>query len=348
MPSSIFASNRKSSNKLRTDQHLLSLREADRQLRARQSPDLSRFNSTLNLNSSFDPNVSSTSSFSSAHNTATANKSANQMTTKEYARLVKAAHEYTSNSLRNQRRATTATTSNQQQQQRLHSRSQALERLLNNAAFSRKTPKPFDLDSLALEKLSIERQRDAARAKSVLTRRRLFPDALPNDQRAQVAKLLKDPNFSSQLPGALVLAKDVTRLKPGVWLNNEIFSFWLTLINRRSADVEKARQAGQLPAYKAGQEPLHTFALSTFFLETYQKRGYQAVKRYPKKNDVFKLDAVLIPINLNNVHWVCAVVNIRNKRFEFYDSMGSWNQDIVDVRVESNRSLETYGLTVPA
>lgn len=39
------------------------------------------------------------------------------------------------------------------------------------------------------------------------------------------------------------------------------------------------------------------------------------------KIDIFALDRLLVPINLGNVHWVCAVVDLKRKRIEYYDSM---------------------------
>jgi sentrin-specific protease 1 len=38
--------------------------------------------------------------------------------------------------------------------------------------------------------------------------------------------------------------------------------------------------------------------------------------------DIFKKDVVLIPINLGNMHWTAGVINVKQKRFEYYDSMG--------------------------
>jgi sentrin-specific protease 1 len=38
--------------------------------------------------------------------------------------------------------------------------------------------------------------------------------------------------------------------------------------------------------------------------------------------DIFSKDLVLIPCNLGNSHWTTAAINLRNKRIEYYDSMG--------------------------
>ena len=33
-------------------------------------------------------------------------------------------------------------------------------------------------------------------------------------------------------------------------------------------------------------------------------------------------DLILLPINVGQAHWVCAAINLRLRRFEYYDSMG--------------------------
>ena len=40
---------------------------------------------------------------------------------------------------------------------------------------------------------------------------------------------------------------------------------------------------------------------------------------------MFTRDIVLLPINLGNQHWVCGAINMRKRRFEYYDSMGQMN-----------------------
>ena len=41
--------------------------------------------------------------------------------------------------------------------------------------------------------------------------------------------------------------------------------------------------------------------------------------------DLFAVyDLIFIPINQNDIHWTLAVINLRNKQLEFYDSMGKF------------------------
>ena len=46
-----------------------------------------------------------------------------------------------------------------------------------------------------------------------------------------------------------------------------------------------------------------------------------------KKIDIFVMEKLFFPININNTHWVLAVAFIQSKRIQFFDSMvGSCNQ----------------------
>jgi sentrin-specific protease 1 len=40
------------------------------------------------------------------------------------------------------------------------------------------------------------------------------------------------------------------------------------------------------------------------------------------------MDVVIFPINIGNAHWTAAAINLAEKRFEYYDSMG----DLTDSR----------------
>jgi sentrin-specific protease 1 len=65
---------------------------------------------------------------------------------------------------------------------------------------------------------------------------------------------------------------------------------------------------------------------SSFFWENLKNRGFDGVKRWTRKIDIFSKDLVIFPINLGNAHWVCGAINLRYRRFEYYDSMGHRNE----------------------
>jgi len=47
--------------------------------------------------------------------------------------------------------------------------------------------------------------------------------------------------------------------------------------------------------------------------------------------DVFGLDVLVVPINLGNSHWVCGAINFKQKRIEYFDSLGGHNPSVFPV-----------------
>jgi len=62
--------------------------------------------------------------------------------------------------------------------------------------------------------------------------------------------------------------------------------------------------------------------------------------------DTFDKDIIIIPINHSNSHWCCAAVNLKLKRFEYYDSFGKPAKFVYEVR--RPRSLRPARVARPA
>uniref|UniRef100_A0A7N4NYN6 SUMO specific peptidase 1 n=1 Tax=Sarcophilus harrisii TaxID=9305 RepID=A0A7N4NYN6_SARHA len=90
----------------------------------------------------------------------------------------------------------------------------------------------------------------------------------------------------------------------------EIINFYMNMIMERSKEK--------------GMPSVHAF--NTFFFTKLKTAGYQAVKRWTKKVDVFSVDILLVPIHLG-VHWCLAVIDFRKKYITYYDSMGGINSE---------------------
>lgn len=117
------------------------------------------------------------------------------------------------------------------------------------------------------------------------------------------------------------------KLRPGVWLNDEVIHYFLLMLTRRDE---------QLCMDDPGRKRCHFF--KSFFMTKLLDEGsmsgggyrYANVKRWSKKvpgKDIFNLDKIFFPINVGGVHWVCAVVFMLEKRIQFYDSMGGSGMD---------------------
>lgn len=76
---------------------------------------------------------------------------------------------------------------------------------------------------------------------------------------------------------------------------------------------------------RAKEQGEKVLAMNTFFYQKLSEQGYAKanLKRWTKrmKVDIFSLDKFLVPINIGNMHWTCAVVDFQKKRIEYFDSL---------------------------
>ncbi|KAG2154541.1 cysteine proteinase [Suillus clintonianus] len=186
-----------------------------------------------------------------------------------------------------------------------------LERALRKAkkSFELPPPKPF---SPSHDRLRLSaRHRDEAIEKRL---RPKLPKVLPPDADTQVNALLCKKGVISKVARESVNDRDLSRLLPSQWLNDEIMNFYGAMILTRS---ESSRD----PTAKRKMLDVHYF--STFFWPKLKNEGYDQgrLAKWTKKIDIFSKDVILIPVNHNNSHWTGAAINFRRKRIESYDSM---------------------------
>ena len=98
---------------------------------------------------------------------------------------------------------------------------------------------------------------------------------------------------------------DMQLLREGKWLNDELINFYLSLLDRSC----KCR----------------IYVHNTFFYSVKLfKEGifnYKSVKKWIDIDIFTQIDKILIPVHVGENHWALAVVNIRDKQFEYYDSI---------------------------
>ncbi|KFV69658.1 Sentrin-specific protease 5, partial [Dryobates pubescens] len=94
---------------------------------------------------------------------------------------------------------------------------------------------------------------------------------------------------------------DLATLDGQNWLNDQVINMYGELV------------------MDAVPEKVHFF--NSFFHRQLVTKGYNGVKRWTKKVDLFKKTLLLIPIHLE-VHWSLITVNIPNRIISFYDSQG--------------------------
>ncbi|XP_026638409.1 sentrin-specific protease 1 isoform X3 [Microtus ochrogaster] len=139
-----------------------------------------------------------------------------------------------------------------------------------------------------------------------------FPE-ITEEMEKEIKNVFRNGNQDEVLSEAFRLTitrKDMQTLNHLNWLNDEIINFYMNMLMERSKEK--------------GFPSVHAF--NTFFFTKLKTAGYQAVKRWTKKVDVFSVDILLVPIHLG-VHWCLAVIDFRKKSVTYYDSMGGINNE---------------------
>jgi sentrin-specific protease 1 len=177
--------------------------------------------------------------------------------------------------------------------------------------------------SEAVKKLEERRIAIEARKRASLLMR-----TLNDDERKIVESAIhgfgRDDEIVAQAGADSVQRASMKTLKPGMWLNDEIIHYFYIMLAKRDEE---------LCQNDPSRSRSHFF--KSFFITKLLNEGnascdgkyeYRNVKRWSKKvpgKDIFNLDKILFPINMGNMHWICAAIFMKKKRIEIYDSMGS-------------------------
>eukprot|EP00658_Telonema_sp_P-2_P084772 TRINITY_DN9505_c0_g1_i1.p1 TRINITY_DN9505_c0_g1~~TRINITY_DN9505_c0_g1_i1.p1 ORF type:complete len:593 (-),score=76.11 TRINITY_DN9505_c0_g1_i1:192-1970(-) len=99
-------------------------------------------------------------------------------------------------------------------------------------------------------------------------------------------------------------------MRPTEWLNDKAIEIYMNLVMMMRDSNPELPNVAQIK--------------NSFFFTRLTDNGYDysAVKSWTKKmKDLLSKDKIMVPINKGCTHWVLAVINIRDKRFEFYDAL---------------------------
>lgn len=169
--------------------------------------------------------------------------------------------------------------------------------------------------------------------------------ALPDDLRNVISASLR-MSESTQIIQKFcipITVGDLKTLRPPNWLNDEVINFYFELISQRS---------NQNTTYPR----LHIF--NTFFYSKLKSSGYESVKRWTRKVDIFSFDMILIPIHLG-IHWCCAEINFKERSIFYYDSLHNRNSSCLkllhqylidefkDKKGEGEHDFENWSLFSP-
>jgi len=96
-----------------------------------------------------------------------------------------------------------------------------------------------------------------------------------------------------------VFGKDIARLNPKIWLNDEIINSYIELLMKRSNKTY--------------------LIFNTFFYPQLEQNGYSKVESWKKEINIFDLTHLLIPIHSSS-HWTLVDCDMKNKKIYYYDS----------------------------
>jgi sentrin-specific protease 1 len=128
-----------------------------------------------------------------------------------------------------------------------------------------------------------------------------------------------DNRDAVEIGGVNISTESIRTLSGRNWLDDAVINGYMSLLYAHCK--------------KTGRK-VHFFApCSTYFFELLtspkfegdtSRYNYDRVRRWTKNVDLLKMDKIIIPICVGGNHWTMACINIRDRQFEYYDSM-IWN-----------------------
>jgi sentrin-specific protease 1 len=172
-----------------------------------------------------------------------------------------------------------------------------------------------------------------------------------NAVQIQWARSMLPDDVVVTLEGIIVRHQDFARVKPGVWLSDELMNFHNELVLKR--DI--ARRSGD-----ESHKGYHVF--NTFFMDKLLDVGrhgrhsrtrsynYQAVRKWGLRRwgtqwipgGIFAQSKVFVPINIGNYHWILAVIDIDARTIKCYDSSYSAGATGIDKSMYYLEHLKRY------
>ncbi|KAJ6828393.1 putative ubiquitin-like-specific protease 1B [Iris pallida] len=154
-----------------------------------------------------------------------------------------------------------------------------------------------------------------------------FP--LTNEEEEEVSNALFGGSSHELLVTHMASHIEITRgvircLDCGGWLNDEVLNLYLELLKERELRVPKRF--------------LKCHFFNTFFYKKLisGKNGYDfnAVRRWTTKRKLgyclIECDKIFVPIH-KDIHWCLAVINIKDKTFQYLDSLGGVDTTVLEV-----------------
>lgn len=114
--------------------------------------------------------------------------------------------------------------------------------------------------------------------------------------------------------GLKITREDLLSLKGKNWLNDQVINFYMELIDQRSRGNNKFPK---------------THSFNVYLFQSFESRGFERVRNYTRKTDIFSKDIIIIPI-FKEAHWRLVIVKIPSKEIIYFDSLNLDHTNILD------------------
>ncbi|KAL8481537.1 hypothetical protein ACS0TY_027878 [Phlomoides rotata] len=150
---------------------------------------------------------------------------------------------------------------------------------------------------------------------------------LTEDEKSLVSQSLSNANrrkivASHERSNLDITGEKLQCLKPGAWLNDEVINLYLELLKER-----EKREPGNF---------LTCHFFNTFFYKKLISGGYNfsSVRRWTTQRklgySLLECDKIFVPIH-KEVHWCLAVINKKDEKFQYLDSLGGTDERVLNV-----------------
>ncbi len=111
-------------------------------------------------------------------------------------------------------------------------------------------------------------------------------------------------------------ASDMYRTKGGQWFSNVIINRFIGVV------ADYVNNQVHRNVFPSAASPCHAF--SSLFYQRLSKVGYRGVQRWTRRVDIFSSRLIIIPVNINGVHWTLVTIDLDRSipvRLRYFDSM---------------------------
>lgn len=121
----------------------------------------------------------------------------------------------------------------------------------------------------------------------------------------------------SEIDGAEIRRKDIATLRGLNWLNDEVVNAYMNLLVARGGSSGRKK----------------VFSFNTFFYPKLKESGYNSIRRWTRKVDIFNFDFITVPVHLGN-HWCLAFIDFTQRKISYYDSLGGQSNGCCDILLD--------------